>query len=176
MSTTALDAQERTALRAQMERMRVELLGDDLAKVVNLSYGEDERYDHTYLVRIDPDAADAGDPIWCACPACSLGGDYCKHMATVKRVLLGLDDPALDLREDAGEDPDPEAMTDGAGGCPHDHPECEGVDAPVDRPELCYACWDEWAAYDEDDTKLPEDEHVSVAEARTMIETADADD
>lgn len=38
-----------------------------------------------------------------------------------------------------------EIAEDTADGCPHDHPECEGVGAR-ERPILCFDCWDNWAS------------------------------
>lgn len=40
-------------------------------------------------------------------------------------------------------------MTDGGeAGCPHGNAYCEGADSPAEKPELCFECWDEWAAYE----------------------------
>lgn len=35
-----------------------------------------------------------------------------------------------------------------APGC--DDPECEGIDASVERPVLSFECWEQWAAYDKE--------------------------
>lgn len=31
-----------------------------------------------------------------------------------------------------------------------DHPDCEGADAATERPVLCFDCWNQWVAYDEE--------------------------
>lgn len=52
--------------------------------------------------------------------------------------------------------------SDGQDGCPHGHPRCDGADADDERPELCPECWEEWAAYSEEETIVRAIEEVDL--------------
>jgi len=76
---------DRVAKRAQWESFEFSLGGPGHIKVRNLSYGEAEASDHTYIV-----AVEAGESIECTCPADEYRSGRCKH-----RVAVESDDALL---------------------------------------------------------------------------------
>ena len=70
---------DRVAKRAQWESFEFSLGGPGHIKIRNLSYGEAEAVDHTYIVRIDDRRA-----VECTCPADEYNAGPCKHRVAVE--------------------------------------------------------------------------------------------
>ena len=70
---------DRVAKRADWECFEFSLGGPGHIKVRNLSYGEAEADDHTYIVHVE-----AGESIECTCPADEYNAGPCKHRVAVE--------------------------------------------------------------------------------------------
>ena len=70
---------DRVAKRAQWESFEFSLGGPGYIKVRNLSYGEAEAGDHTYIVQVE-----AGKTTECTCPADEYNAGPCKHRVAVE--------------------------------------------------------------------------------------------
>lgn len=86
MATNELDYQARVAKRARWEDMSFTLGAPGIVKVVNESYGAEERHRHAYLVNVTD-----GEATGCTCPAFDKYLGDCKHMAAVEA-----NDPVID--------------------------------------------------------------------------------
>ena len=78
-SKKGIDYQARAAKRAQWEDLDFSLGAPGHVKVRNLSYGEEEANDHTYLV-----AVENGETEYCTCPADEYQPGECKHRQAVE--------------------------------------------------------------------------------------------
>ena len=70
---------ERAAKRAQWESFEFSLGGPGHVKIRNLSYGEAEASEHTYIVQVK-----AGEAVRCTCPADEYHSGRCKHRLAVE--------------------------------------------------------------------------------------------
>lgn len=75
---------------------------------------------------------------------------------TAKATERAVTDGGTVVSESEPQDEDTKA------GCPYDHVDCEGVDADTERPVLCPTCWEEWAAYDEEDLIIRSIEEITL--------------
>ena len=78
-SVSTNDYGDRVAKRAQWESFEFSLGGPGHIKVRNLSYGEAEAGEHTYIV-----AVENGEAIDCTCPADEFNAGPCKHRVAVE--------------------------------------------------------------------------------------------
>ena len=112
-----------TIKRAQWEAFEFDLEAPGLIRVTNASHSEPD--DHSYLVNVEN-----GEPVACQCRAFQYNGGPCKHC-----VAIAIREPVLK----AADEP---LTADGGSTCPHDHPDCEGLESGRERPELCWECWE----------------------------------
>lgn len=149
MKTNALselDYSDKARKRAQTEEMEFDVPMPGIVVVTNVSH------DSAHSVNVSE-----GVPNSCSCKADEYQPGACKH-----RVAVAIRNPVL-VAADRGSGAEKAVATDGgqllveqieveaenadagAGShCPHDHPTCEGADAPG-YPELCFPCWEEWS-------------------------------
>lgn len=165
-----LEFSDKTRKRAQWEAFEFAVPVEGTVVVTNASYGdEDELGEHTYAVNVND-----GVPTDCVCSADKYQRGACKH-----RVAVAITAPVLEAATTDRTDADDEAAlaTDGgavvdaspqgeqaetthAPGC--DNPDCEGLDTDADRPLLSFECWDQWAAYNEDEAAVRSIEEVDI--------------
>lgn len=96
------DYSERVAKRARWEDMSFALGAPGHIKVRNLSYGEEEASDHTYLVAVSDGSTDH-----CTCPADEHRSEPCKHRVAVEAnepVMLAAQADETDVRRARGMD------------------------------------------------------------------------
>ncbi|WP_114578677.1 SWIM zinc finger family protein [Saliphagus sp. LR7] len=89
MTTNALaelDVDAPTAKRAQYEAFEFDLEAPGLLQVINGSYGDDEKREHSYRVNIEN-----GVPVTCECPSDTYQDGACKH-----RVAVAIREPVLE--------------------------------------------------------------------------------
>jgi hypothetical protein len=78
-SVSTTEYSDRVAKRAEYEAFEFSLGGPGYIKVRNLSYGEAEASDHTYIV-----AVENGETTDCTCPADEFNAGRCKHRVAVE--------------------------------------------------------------------------------------------
>ena len=97
-SVSTNEYSDRVGKRAQWESFEFSLGGPGHIKVRNLSYGEAEAFDHTYIV-----AVEAGESIECTCPADEYNPGPCKHRVAVEanEALLSAGSASTDVIHEA---------------------------------------------------------------------------
>lgn len=135
--------------------------------IVALGRGEYKVYSGTrnaYVVDVIEETCECADAEY------NHPDDGCKHRQRVEMELGQREIPDLGGRLDVEimsgreRETEPAVATDGGMVAPEpqgsgdenthvegcDNPECEGIDADAERPLLSFECYEEWAAYDEE--------------------------
>lgn len=132
----AAAADEKTLKRARWEHLRLAAVpGARRVNVCNVSYGVQEKAEHTYTVTIGPD----GLPTDCGCPAAEYQSGPCKHA-----VAVAGDREVLDAAMHGGSEPstdagaDEQVATDGGRPTTEDYVDLgEMYERTGDRPDAC---------------------------------------